>query len=78
MKAAIEAEATVMATAKAAAKARARAYRQTWHPQRALPPGAVMPGRLAAQEGPELAIPAHGLTAQVTTRAAMLLVGYDG
>jgi hypothetical protein len=58
MKAAIEAEAK--ATAKAAAKATvratvramARADRQTWHPQRALPPGAVMPGKLAAQEGP--------------------------
>jgi hypothetical protein len=58
MKAAIEVEAkaTVKATAKAAAKATARATvradRQTWHPQRALPPGAEMPGKLAAQAGP--------------------------
>ncbi len=56
MEAAIEAEATVKAMAKAAARAKARATaradRQTWHPQRALPPGAVMPGKLAAQEGP--------------------------
>ncbi len=56
MEAAIEAEATVKAMAKAAARAKATATatadRQTWHPQRALPPGAVMPGKLAAQEGP--------------------------
>jgi hypothetical protein len=54
MEAAIESEATVKAMAKAAARAKAtaRADRQTWHPQRALPPGAVMPGKLAAQEGP--------------------------
>jgi hypothetical protein len=46
MKAAIEAKATVKA------KAAVRADSQTWHPQRELPPGAVMPGKLAAQAGP--------------------------
>jgi hypothetical protein len=44
MKAAVEAEAK--ATVKAVAKATVRADR---HPQRVLPLGAVMPGKLAAQ-----------------------------
>jgi hypothetical protein len=48
MKAAIEAEAKATVKAKAAV----RADSQTWHPQRELPPGAVMPGKLAAQAGP--------------------------
>jgi hypothetical protein len=48
MKAAVEAEAK--ATVKAAAKATARAtVRADRHPQRVLPPGAVIPGKLAAQ-----------------------------
>jgi hypothetical protein len=50
MKAAVEADATVKATAKAAVKATAMAKLRTdwqaWHPQGALPPGAVMPGML--------------------------------
>jgi hypothetical protein len=58
MKAAVEAEvkAAVKVTAKVAAKATARAMvraeQQAWHPQRALPPGAVMPEKLTAQAGP--------------------------
>jgi hypothetical protein len=74
MKAAEEAEATVRATMKATV----RPDRLAWPPQRALPPEAVMPEELAAQAGPTWAISAQDLAAQTTTRAARLLMVYEG
>jgi hypothetical protein len=62
----------VKATAKVAATARATTGvdRQAWHPQRALPPGAVMPEKLAAQAGPTWAI-----SAQDSLKAQMASLG---
>ncbi len=76
MKAAEEAEAA--ATVRATTKATVRANRLAWPPQRALPPEAVMPEELVAQVGPTWAISAQDPAAQATTRAARLLMVYEG
>jgi hypothetical protein len=97
MKAAVQAEVkvTVKATAKAKAAAKAaartkataratvRTDQRAWHPQGALLPEAVMPGKLAAQAGPAWAIPAQDVTSQASARVARrqatrLLVECDG
>ncbi len=44
--------AKALAAAKATSRARVGTERQAWHPQGALLPEAVMPGKLAAQAGP--------------------------
>jgi hypothetical protein len=78
MKATVQAEAKAMvkvkakaaAKTKATARATVRTDRRAWHPQGALLPEAVMPGKLAAQAGPAWAIPAQDVTSQVSARAA--------
>ncbi len=85
------AKAAAVAKALAAARAKSRATvgteRQAWHPQGSLLPGAVKPGKLAAQAGPAWAISAQDVTSQVTSqesalatrrRATRLLVECDG
>ncbi len=67
----------IKATVEAEAKATMRADRLAQTLQRAPPPEAVMPEKLAAQAGPTQARPAQDLTAQAATRAARLLMVYD-
>jgi hypothetical protein len=80
-------KAAAAAKALAAAKATSRATMgmepQAWHPQGALLPEAVMPGKLAAQAGPAWAISAQDVTSQTSAlatrrQATRLLVECDG
>jgi hypothetical protein len=65
----MEMKAAAKAEAKATSRATVGTERQAWHPQGALLPEAVMPGRLAVQAGPAWAISAQDVTSQASALA---------